>query len=82
LAFLVLALAFLRYCNSSFFVAMTSLCNTFESIFDVARLEHANPLASMHPANDACCVCCGAKEHPIKLAARAVIRSDLMTTVL
>jgi hypothetical protein len=39
-------------------------------------LEHANPVASEHPDNHA--VCCGANEHPIKVAVRAVVRSGLM----
>jgi hypothetical protein len=54
---------------------MTSLCNAFEFLVD-APLEHANPVASGHPVNHA--VCCGANEHPIKVAARAAIRSGLM----
>jgi hypothetical protein len=55
---------------------MTSLCNTFESTFGDAALEHANAVASVHPVNHA--VCCGANEHPIKVAVRAVVRSGLM----
>jgi hypothetical protein len=78
LAFFASTLVFLRCRTSSFFAAMVWPCNTLESICGVARLEHANPVASVHPANDACCVCCGAKEHPIKVAVKAVMRSGLM----
>jgi hypothetical protein len=55
---------------------MTSPCNALED----AASEHANAIASVHPDNHA--VCCGANEHPIKVAVRAVVRSSLIKTVL
>jgi hypothetical protein len=59
---------------------MTSPCSDFESIFGDAASEHVNAVASVHPDNRA--VCCGANEHPIKVAATAVVRSNLIKTVL
>jgi hypothetical protein len=59
---------------------MTSPCNAFESIFSDAGSEHANAVAFVHPDNHA--VCCGANEHPIKVAVTAAVRSSLIKTVL
>jgi len=56
--------------------AMTSPCNALED----AASEHANAVASVHP--DIHAVRCGANEHPIKLAVRAVVRSSLIKTAL
>jgi hypothetical protein len=71
LAVLVSVLAWYR---TSFFLA------AFESIFSDAASEHANAVASVHPDNHA--VCCGANEHPIKVAVRAAVRSSLIKNVL
>ena len=76
-AVLVSVLAWYR--TSFFLAAMTSPCNAFESIFIGAASEHAKPVASVHPDNRA--VCCGANEHPIKVAVRAVVRSTLIKAV-
>jgi hypothetical protein len=74
LAVLVLVLA---WCRTSFFLAaMPSPCDALED----AASEHANAVASVHP--DIHAVCCGANEHPIKVAVRAVVRSSLIKTVV
>jgi hypothetical protein len=78
---LAVLLSVLAWCRTSFFLAaMTSPCSDFESIFSDAASEHANAVASVHPDNHA--VCCGANEHPIKVAVRAAVRSSLIKTVL
>jgi hypothetical protein len=71
LAVLVSVLAWWR--TSFFLAAMTSPCNAFELLFSDASSEHAT---SVHPDNHA--VCCGANEHPIKVAVRAVVRTSLI----
>jgi hypothetical protein len=74
---LAVLVSVLAWCRTAFFLAaITSPCNAFESIFSDAASEHPNAVASVHPDNHA--VCCGANEHPIKVAVRAVVRSGLM----
>ena len=78
---LAVLMSVLAWCPTSLFLAaMTSPCNAFESIFSDAASEHANAVACVHSDNHA--VCCGANEHPIKVAVRAVVRSSLIKTVL
>jgi hypothetical protein len=81
-AFLVGLLAFWRCRAFFFFTAMARPCNTrrFECICgDRAWWARYSPRAA---SAKSWCVCREAEEHPIKVAARALMKSTLIKSVI
>src|SRR5262249_8999824 len=74
----------LRRRKFSFFAAMAFFAfatgGGFESVCGApsAPQDHEIPFSSSHPVNDACCVCTGAKQHPIKVTAKTLIKNGLI----